>query len=181
MDAMTEVIIKRVDAFDLEAYARLRNICFDDLEKHSLEFTETVKAESDINPIEMADLKKLVGPLTRFAAYEGDELIGVSSGFHERGRVFYMASSAVAPAYRRQGIYTKLLKAIGESAQAEGAVKMRSQHSVLNNKIIIIKLALGWHITGLTTSEQMGSLVELSYNFSNERKDLFKNRVIPYK
>jgi hypothetical protein len=74
-----------------------------------------------------------------------------------------------------------LLKAIGESAQAEGAVKMRSQHSVLNNKIIIIKLVLGWHITGLTTSEQMGSLVELSYNFSNERQELFKNRVIPYK
>ena len=72
-----------------------------------------------------------------------------------------------------------MLKAIGESAQAEGAVKMRSQHSVLNNNIIIIKLALGWHITGLTNSEQMGSLVELSYNFSNERQELFKNRVIP--
>lgn len=177
---MTEIIIKKVETFDTDAHLRLRAVCFDGLEEHSLDFSEVVKSENERYPFVMDELKKMVGPLTRFAAYKGDELVGFTSGFHERGRSFYVASSAVSPKYRRQGIYTKLLAAISASAQSEGAVKLRSQHSVLNNKIIIIKLALDWQISALSTTEQMGSLVELSYFFSNERRELFKKRVIPY-
>ena len=40
MKAMTDVIIKKVGALHLEAFALISKIYFDDLEKHTFEFAE---------------------------------------------------------------------------------------------------------------------------------------------
>ncbi|RYF55775.1 MAG: GNAT family N-acetyltransferase [Comamonadaceae bacterium] len=119
-------------------------------------------------------------PMQRLGAYIGEELVGWSNGWMERGKVFYMANSGVATAHRRKGIYTALLDAVREHALSQGVVVLRSQHSVLNNPVIIAKLRYGFHISGLSQSAQMGTLVELTCHLSELRQALYRSRSIPF-
>lgn len=57
---------------------------------------------------------------------------------------------------------------------------MRSQHSVLNNPVIIAKLRSGFHIAGISQSAQMGTLVELICHLNPQRHELFRTRSLPY-
>ncbi len=116
----------------------------------------------------------------RLGAYAGDELVGWSVGHMERGDVFYVANSGVVATYRRRGIYSSLLNAMGERARAEGAVAIRSQHSVVNNPVTIAKLRAGFHVSGLSQSARMGTLVELTLHISPDRQAMYRNRVLPY-
>ena len=98
----------------------------------------------------------------------------------ERGQVFYMANSGVIASHRRQGIYPSLLGAIRELASAEGAVALRSPHSVLNNPVLIAKLRAGFHGSGLSQSAQMGTLVELTLHLHEGRRRMYRDRALPY-
>ena len=98
----------------------------------------------------------------------------------ERGRVFYMANSGVAAAHRRKGVYSALLAAVRDHAASQDALVLRSQHSVVNNAVIIAKLRFGFHISGLSQSAQMGTLVELSHHLSPPRQEMFRSRAIPF-
>ncbi len=118
-------------------------------------------------------------PMVRFGAFLGDEIVGWSCGWFERGSVYYMATSGVLSPHRRCGLYSELLEAVITHAYSYRVQVIRSNHSVLNNPIIISKLKRGFHITGLSTSAQMGTLVELSLHLSPSRGDLFASRVIP--
>ncbi len=118
-------------------------------------------------------------PVIRFGAYANEQLVGWSYGWFERGNIFYMANSGVLAEHRRQGIYTMLINAVITNASMHGAMLIRSQHSVLNNAVIICKLKHGFRISGLSTSAQMGTLVELTLHISDERGALFESRVVP--
>ncbi len=117
-------------------------------------------------------------PMVRFGAYVDGQLVGWSCGWLERGNCFYMANSGVTPKYRCQGIYSALLQAVLKHARERGAHVVRSQHSVLNNLVIVCKLKCGFHISGVSFSAQMGSLVELVHHLSEPRLALFRSRVI---
>ena len=72
------------------------------------------------------------------------------------------------------------MEAIREHAIAEGAVMLRSQHSVLNNAVIIAKLKCGFSISGLSQCARMGTLVELVRHLSEGRQRMYRRRAIPY-
>lgn len=118
-------------------------------------------------------------PMLRFGAFMGDELIGWSCGWFERSSVFHMATSGVLAQYRRCGVYSALLDAVISHAESRRVNVVRSNHSVLNNAVIICKLKRGFQITGLSISAQMGTLVELTLHLSPSRKELFSTRSIP--
>jgi hypothetical protein len=59
-------------------------------------------------------------------------------------------------------------------------VAIRSQHSVLNNPVIIAKLRAGFHVSGLSQSAQMGTLIELTMHLFEKRQGLFRIRSLPY-
>jgi hypothetical protein len=98
----------------------------------------------------------------------------------ERGNVWYMANSGVIASHRRQGVYSRLLAEACGLARESGAVVVRSQHSVMNNAVLVAKLRAGFHISGLSQSAQMGTLVELTLHLTPERLALFRERVLPY-
>jgi len=56
----------------------------------------------------------------RIGAYQGDRLVGWSHGFQDGSDSYIMATSAVLPAYRRRGLYTKLVEAVLERTRAAG-------------------------------------------------------------
>jgi ribosomal protein S18 acetylase RimI-like enzyme len=120
-------------------------------------------------------------PRLRIGAFDGDRLVGWTSGWHEPGGVFYVTNSAVLPEYRRQGIYTRLARAITEEAALRGCHSVYSKHIATNNAVLIAKLRLGFVITGMEFSEELGLLVRLSYAVSPGRSRLFAERTSPLK
>jgi len=173
---MNLIEIRQVTKFPEPEFSRLQRVVFAGVQQSSEVMAEILKVEA-ANPHIAVQAQP---PMFRIGAYVGTELVGWSCGWMERGNVFYMANSGVVASYRRQGIYTSLLKAIREYAVEQGAVTIRSQHSVLNNAVIIAKLQAGFCVSGLSQSAQMGTLVELTLYLSKSRQDLYQVRCLPY-
>lgn len=173
---MNSITIRHVEKFPEPDFSRLSRAVFADVQQPSAELALTLTAEASTR----ASSAFSHSPMYRLGAYSEEELVGWSYGWMERGSVFYMANSGVVPSHRRKGVYSSLLSAIREYASSNGAVAIRSQHSVLNNPVIIAKLRAGFHISGLSQSAQMGTLVELIFHFSEKRHGLFRTRSLPY-
>ncbi|MDP3759259.1 MAG: GNAT family N-acetyltransferase [Ramlibacter sp.] len=167
--------VRLVETFSEPAFSQLQRLVFADVQRESDELDALLRAEAAAEAISVTH-----PPMHRLGAYIGEELVGWSNGWMERGRVFYMANSGVAAAHRRKGVYTALLSAVRDHASSQGVVTLRSQHSVLNNAVIIAKLRFGFHICGLSQSAQMGTLVELVHHLSQPRREIFRGRAIPF-
>jgi GNAT superfamily N-acetyltransferase len=173
---MNSVAIRYVDKFPEPEFSRLQRAVFADIQHASNELASTLAFEALPN----ISSNIVHTPMYRMGAYFEEELVGWSFGWMERGSVFYMANSGVVPSYRRKGIYSSLLSAVQDYASSNGAVAIRSQHSVLNNPVIVAKLLAGFHVSGISQSARMGTLVELTFHFSEKRHELFRNRSVPY-
>ncbi|HAT30101.1 MAG TPA: hypothetical protein DCW29_04395 [Janthinobacterium sp.] len=172
---MQSIDLRLTDSFPEPEFSRLQMLVFADVQQHSDELESILldEAGSGVSP-------QSFSPMLRLGAYQGDELVGWSCGWMERGQVFYMANSGVRPSHRRRGIYTSLLNAIRAHVLAEGGRLIRSQHSVLNNTVIIAKLRAGFNVSGLSQYGEMGTLVELTLHLSEKRKQMYRSRVLPY-
>jgi hypothetical protein len=177
---MSTVVIRSIEKFAEPEFSRLQNEVFAALQEKSSALTSVLNEESQILASVQGSQFANFPPMRRLAAYDGEELVGWSIGHMERGGLFHMANSGVIASRRRQGIYTSLLQAVRTLAKSEGAVGLRSQHSVLNNPVLIAKLHHDFHITGISHSVQMGALVELTHHFSAGRQEMYQSRVIPY-
>jgi GNAT superfamily N-acetyltransferase len=173
---MNSITIRHVEKFPEPGFSRLNRTVFADVQQQSAEWAATLAAEAGAGPL----CAHTHTPMYRLGAYLGEELVGWSFGWMERGNVFYMANSGVASPHRRNGIYSSLLSAVLDYARSNGAVAVRSQHSLLNNPVIIAELRSGFHISGLSQSAHMGALVELILHFSEKRHGLFRTRSLPY-
>jgi ribosomal protein S18 acetylase RimI-like enzyme len=173
---MNGIDIRPVEKFPDPEFARLQRIVFADMQQSSPELAAALAQEAASKPA----VAHTHSPMFRLGAFDGDELVGWSYGWMERGDVFYMANSGVVPSHRRRGIYSSLLAAIREHASAQGAAAIRSQHSVMNNPVIIAKLRAGFHVCGLSQHARMGALVELTQHLFDQRQQLFRLRSLPY-
>ncbi len=123
-------------------------------------------------------IEKLKGAYRHFlVARCGGKFVGWSFGVQRAAEDLFMINSAVLPSYRRQGIYSQLLKTTIEKARAEGFQRIYSLHKMANNAILIPKLKFGFVITGFTVNDSFGTLVELSYYTNAERRKLLEVRM----
>jgi GNAT superfamily N-acetyltransferase len=113
----------------------------------------------------------------RLGAFDGERFVGCSSGWFEFACNFYMGVSAIAPEYRQQGIYTRMLNTIETAVRERGGLSISSQHVATNKAVLIAKLKLGYVIAGTEYNEQMGLLVRLVLQLSPPRRALFASRV----
>lgn len=179
LDRMQPALIKQLlERFPEPAFSELQRRVFENIQHESAALAEVLAFES-CDPSVAEASKPTQSPMVRFGAYIDDELVGWSCGWMERGDTFYMANSGVAPQFRRRGLYAALLETVLSHARSHGAREVRSQHSVLNNPVIIAKLGRGFHISGLSVSAQMGCLVELTHRVHAPRSELFRSRVVP--
>lgn len=112
----------------------------------------------------------------RIGAYAGETLVGWSHGLLAHTGVFHVSSSAVEPAYRRQGVYTRLVDAMEEAARGLGCTRIESHHRTANAAVLIAKLKLGYTIVGTEFTGEMGLLVKLSRQLDHRRDALLQAR-----
>lgn len=170
------VEIRQVEIFDKAAMDALVEPIFGD-DARSRYLTRLIGTEADERGKALrATLPK--PDRVRIAAFDGERFVGCSSGWFEFGSGnFYIGISAVDPAYRRQGLYTRMLNQIESTVRERGGLRISSQHVATNNAVLIAKLRLGYVIAGTEYDEQMGLLVRLVLHLVPERGALFASRV----
>jgi GNAT superfamily N-acetyltransferase len=166
--------IREVETFDETAMAALTEPIFGN-EARQQRMRELIGPEAEAR--NQALREALPKPARiRIAAFDGERQIGCSSGWFEVGGNFYIGLSAVDPAYRRQGLYTRMLHTVEQRVRERGGLLISSQHVATNNAVLIAKLKLGYTIAGTEYVEQMGLLVRLILQLSPERRALFASR-----
>jgi len=173
---MPTIEIRPVERFAEPAFGQLHHTVFADLQQVSQSWANLYATEEASAPA----VQDKMSPMHRLGAFMGDELVGWSCGWMERGRSYYMATSGVVPGHQRKGVYTALLHEVRHLAESLGATSLRSRHSVLNNPVLIAKLQFGFQISGLSVSAEMGSLVELTYHLNPARQRVYRERVVPF-
>ena len=167
------VEIQLVETFDKAALAALTGPIFGDAARRAY-FDALVGPEAVAR--QTALIESLPAPSRlRVGAFDGERLVGASSGWFE-GPNFYIGMSAVEPAYRRQGLYTGLLRTVEQAVRLRGGALIHSHHVATNNAVLIAKLKLGYVICGVDFVESMGLLVHLTLHLDPERKALFTTR-----
>ncbi len=104
-------------------------------------------------------------------------LVGWSFGYQDTKESFLMANSAILPEFRGRSLYSFLLDEVIEYLTKKGIQRIRSNHNLTNNHIILPKLKRGFLITGLHVNEMAGTLVELTYYTNPIRKKIMDFRV----
>lgn len=134
-----------------------------------------------LSEAEEANRKKLEeqtkGLELRLAVYDRDKLAALSYGLQTSSANFLMGISLVLPEYRRQGLYTLMLKSVIKFTNENGFQTITSHHKPSNPAILIAKLKAGFVISGIDMSDMMGTLIRLTYFHSEKRKSIFKHKV----
>jgi RimJ/RimL family protein N-acetyltransferase len=104
---------------------------------------------------------------------EKNEPIGWSVGAMIDASTFFMSWTAILPSHQRRGIYTAFLKVFLPYLHALGYERVTSNHMVNNRPVLIAKLKVGFHITGIVLDERYGAQVSLAYFFYQDRRDGF--------
>lgn len=148
-------------------------------ENRSRVFTENInfRLSDMLDEKEMNDYntlkKNLSGILTLniFIRHAG-EIIGWHTGRQTSPDQYQMNNTALFTEHHRKGIYTAFLKALLDLLRNEGFQHVISYHHPSNNNVIIPKLKCGFIITGMKLTDDFGTLVELSFFYSEKRKKL---------
>ena len=165
--------VRRVELFDPDAIKALTEPIFGNAARHR-HMDALIGAEARARAEALHE--SLPKPRRiRIGAFDGERLVGCSSGWFESGS-FHIGLSAVDPAYRRVGLYTRMLGAVEQAVRELGGLSISSHHIATNNAVLIAKLKLGYVITGTVYDEQMGLLVRLVLQLSPERRALFASR-----
>lgn len=104
------------------------------------------------------------------------ETAALFSGCAFSAHVWRMWLTVVAPQFRRQGIYSRILKAHLGYARDLGFDIVRSEHGPNNNPIIIAKLRAGFNISSLELDAGMGPTLVLSYYLYPEQQKAYQFR-----
>ncbi|MFD1731654.1 GNAT family N-acetyltransferase [Deinococcus malanensis] len=85
-------------------------------------------------------------------------------------RTAYMVNTALLPAHRGQGLYSRLLPVVLRALQAKGYDLVRSHHHATNNAVLIPKLRAGFFMQGLQVDEH-GVMAVLVHSFAPEYQE----------
>ncbi|MEP7102783.1 MAG: GNAT family N-acetyltransferase [Burkholderiales bacterium] len=165
--------VRQVELFDPDAIKALTEPIFGDAARHQYMdalIGAEARARFDALHESLPQPRRI-----RIGAFDGERLVGCSSGWFESGS-FYIGLSAVDPAYRRGGLYTRMLCAVEHAVRELGGLSISSHHVATNNAVLIAKLKLGYAITGTEYDEQMGLLVSLKLHLAPGRRALFAER-----
>lgn len=172
---MNDLAFRILEKFPEPEFSQLSREAFSDYEP-SQPLTDVIAKEEMAAPGTPPTAE--AGAL-RIGCFRGDALLAWTYARRAEGRQLHMINSGVAPAERRNGIYSQLVKMSIEHARLQGYAAIASRHAVHNNPVIIAKLKLGFFVSGFEYSEVYGPLVRLTYLVSELRRALHQARSRP--
>jgi ribosomal protein S18 acetylase RimI-like enzyme len=170
---MDNITYHVMSAFPEPEYSALVGQTFSDYQESQL-LTTVIEDEALVRKHAAHDETGTV----RICALENERLIGWTYALAE-GNHLHMISSGVAPANRRRGVYTQLMKMVLEHAKAQGFISVVSRHAPINKAVIIPKLQMGFIVSGFEYSEVFGPVVRLTYLVTDLRRKLYQERSMP--
>ena len=177
MLTMSQPQLRILDSFPEPEFSALRDVAFRDFGAQSTLLSDVLddeaKRRSLVSEADSASSQQL-----RIGAFLDDRIVGWSYSRYEDGQL-NMVNSGVLPEFRGLGIYTGLVKATIEYADAHGFLKIVSRHVPSNNAVIIPKLRLGFVVSAFEYSEVYGPLVHLTYLNGDKRRELYQKRSTP--
>ena len=173
--SMNDISFRVVDEFPEPAFSMLAAEAFSDYEASDL-LSAVLSEEAAARSATFGAVDQ--GAL-RIAAFRGDSLVGWTFARAEGANYFHMVNSGVAPAERRQGVYSQLVQLAIEHASSRGCVAILSRHAANNNAVIVAKLKLGFFVSGFEYSEVYGPLVRLTFLLGKLRRILHQTRSTP--
>ena len=162
----SEIQIKVVEDYD--------KAVFDDLITRNLESSSVFIPQWEYYNLNEKDYV-LQNKTIKIGVFDKDRLIGLSTGAACGPSRFMMNMSLVEPEYRRQGIYTLMLKKVLELTKDFDEVD--SYHHIFNNPIIRLKLKYNFHIVSMDHSIIIGPRIKMRYFHNQKLKDLMHYRV----
>lgn len=160
--------LQTVDRFDEPAFTELVDAVLHDPDRRAV--AERLFGAAGASP------PKSGAQQVRVGAFEGSTLVGWSHGWLLPGGVLYVGTSGVLPAFRRQGLYTRLVGAMEQQAQALGCTRIESHHRAANNAVLIAKMKAGYTIVGTEFSTEMGLLLKMCRQLDPRRAAVFRSR-----
>lgn len=106
----------------------------------------------------------------RVGLFVKGELRGWSFGWQDSADSFYMGASAIDPDLRRKGYYSQLVRYVLDRTCELGFQSVSSNHILVNNKVIIAKLKLGFTIKGIEVDAVHGTLLRINYHHNELMK-----------
>jgi RimJ/RimL family protein N-acetyltransferase len=104
-------------------------------------------------------------------------LVGWTYAYQQDHETLYMCNTALDPAHRGKGLYTRILRIVLDYAHMNGFQVVTSKHYASNNAVIVPKLKAGFIITGMALDEKYGLMVHLTKYLHPEREKLAINRI----
>lgn len=133
---------------------------------------------SDTEKTQIQNLRKnILLPYTLHTlAKLNDKTIGWSWGYQDTSNSYYLANSAILPAFRRQGIYTQMLTTTMEKLVSQGFQKIWGRCFATNNEAIIPKLKFGFYLTGFELNDTFGTMAQFSFFPKDLHRNIMKLR-----
>lgn len=108
--------------------------------------------------------------------YHNNNVIGWMWGRQADHETFAMVNTGILSEYQGKGIYKALLEKLLIMLKDMGYEVVKSHHFINNNRVLLAKLKQGFVITGFEVSETFGTLIRLSYFYSEKRKELYNSK-----
>lgn len=116
--------------------------------------------------------------ILRLAILKNEKLIGWTDGWQDSVETdsFFMGASLILPEFRRQGLYSALVKKVVEITKENGFQSIWSLHVMTNNSVLIAKMKLGFNIYGFEVNTRYGALVRLIYHHNQVKQKILNLR-----
>lgn len=109
-----------------------------------------------------------------FVFYDGDTVAGWSYGEMHDPETYFMANTAVLPAYQRRGIYSAYLSHFIQYLTALGYERITSTHQPNNRAVLMAKLKAGFVLSGMILDERWSAQVQMTYHVYPDRQRGFE-------
>ena len=171
---MPQILVRELDSFPEPEFSALVRESFSDYEPSAL-LADVLAQEAKARGNLQSDSAE---GAFRLGAFDGSRLVGWTYA-KPQGTHLHMINSGVSPAYRRQALYSRLVRLVIEHARSRQYVTVQSRHATDNNAVLIAKLKLGFFVSGFEYSEVYGPLVRLTFLLGEPRRALHRARATP--